>query len=51
MYVRVKDGKPREPNKLKGLLVPHVDVIDAKNKIEALLGFLWVNSTVSGACR
>ena len=34
MYVRVKDGKPREPNKLKGLLVPHVDVIAAKNKIE-----------------
>ncbi len=34
MYVRVKDGKPREPNKLKGLLVPHVDVIDAKEKIE-----------------
>lgn len=34
MYVRVKDGKPREPNKLKGSLVPHVDVIDAKDKVE-----------------
>ncbi len=34
MYVVVKDGKPREPNKLKGLLVPHVDVIDARKKIE-----------------
>ena len=34
MYVRVKDGKPREPNKLKGLLVPHVDVIDAKDRVE-----------------
>lgn len=34
MYVRVKDGRPREPNKLKGLLVPHVDIIDAKGKIE-----------------
>jgi CRISPR-associated protein (TIGR03986 family) len=34
MYVRVKDGKPREPNKLKGLLVPHVDVVDAKDKVE-----------------
>ncbi|MGE0757963.1 MAG: hypothetical protein AB7O38_13120 [Pirellulaceae bacterium] len=34
MYVRVKDGKPREPNKLKGLLVPHVDVVDAKDKLE-----------------
>ena len=34
MYVRVKDGKPREPNKLKGLLLPHVDVIDAKDKVE-----------------
>lgn len=34
MCVRVKDGKPREPNKLKGLLVPHVDVTDAKAKIE-----------------
>ncbi|HLJ96259.1 MAG TPA: hypothetical protein VKU02_24005 [Gemmataceae bacterium] len=34
MYVRVKDGKPREPNKLKGQLVPHVDVLDAKDGIE-----------------
>lgn len=33
MYVVVKDGKPREPNKLKGLLVPHVDIIDAGGKI------------------
>ena len=34
MYVIVKDGKPREPNRLKGLLVPHVDVVDAKDKVE-----------------
>jgi CRISPR-associated protein (TIGR03986 family) len=32
--IRVLDGKPREPNKLKGQLVPHVDVVDAKNKVE-----------------
>ncbi|MFO0946280.1 MAG: hypothetical protein U1D30_10085 [Planctomycetota bacterium] len=33
IYVVVKDGKPREPNKLKGQLVPHVDVVDAGNKV------------------
>lgn len=38
MYVVVKDGKPREPNKLKGLLVPHVDVIDAKDRTEFFIG-------------
>ena len=32
--VRALDGKPRDPNKLKGQLVPHVDVIDAKDKVE-----------------
>lgn len=29
--VKVFDGKPREHNKLKGQLLPHVDVIDVKN--------------------
>ncbi len=38
MRVRLRDGKPREPNKVKGQLVPHVDVIDAKNKIEFVIG-------------
>jgi CRISPR-associated protein (TIGR03986 family) len=33
IYVVVKDGKPREPNKIKSQLVPHVDVIDAGKKI------------------
>jgi hypothetical protein len=37
MRVKVCDGKPREPNKVKGQLVPHVDVIDAKNKIEFVI--------------
>ena len=32
--VRVIDGKPREHNKLKGQLVPYVDVLDAKDKVE-----------------
>lgn len=32
--VRVLDGKPRGRNQLKGQLVPHVDVIDAKAGIE-----------------
>jgi len=32
--VRALDGKPREPNRLKGQLVPHVDVLDAKDKLE-----------------
>jgi CRISPR-associated protein (TIGR03986 family) len=35
--VRVLDGKAREPNKLKGMLVPHVDVLDAGNKIEFIV--------------
>lgn len=34
MRIRVLDGKPREPNKLKGQLVPHVDVVNVKNKVE-----------------
>lgn len=34
MRVRVVDGKPREPNKLKGQLAPHMDVFDAKNGTE-----------------
>src|SRR5579875_1782568 len=37
MRVKVCDGKPREPNKVKGQLVPHVEVIDAKNKIEFVI--------------
>ena len=37
MRVKVSDSKPREPNKVKGQLVPHVDVIDARNKIEFVL--------------
>ncbi len=37
MRVRVRDGKPREPNRVKGQLVPHVDVIDAKSKIEFII--------------
>src|SRR5579875_1131069 len=37
MRVKVSDGNPREPNKVKGQLVPHVDVIDAKNKIEFVI--------------
>jgi hypothetical protein len=32
--VRVLDEKPREWNKLKGLLGSHLDVIDAKKGIE-----------------
>ena len=28
--VRVLDGKPRERNRVRAQLVPHVDVIDAK---------------------
>jgi CRISPR-associated protein (TIGR03986 family) len=35
--VKVVDGKPREHNKLKGQLVPHVDVINAKNGVEFLI--------------
>lgn len=35
--VRVRDGKAREPNKLKGQLAPHVDVRDAKDKIEFII--------------
>ncbi len=34
MRVRVLDGKPREPNKLKGQLAPHMDVFDVKNRTE-----------------
>src|SRR5579883_398858 len=37
MRIRVLDGKPREPNKLKGQLVPHVDVIDVKDKVEFVI--------------
>ena len=37
MRVKVLDGQPREPNKLKGKLVPHVDVVDANNKIEFVI--------------
>jgi CRISPR-associated protein (TIGR03986 family) len=33
IYVVVKDGKPREPNKLKSQLVPHVDVVDAGKNV------------------
>lgn len=35
--VRVRDGKPRERNKLKGLLVPHVDVVDALGRVEFIV--------------
>lgn len=37
--IRVKalDGKPRERNKLKGQLVPHVDVVDAKDSVEFVI--------------
>ncbi len=35
--VRALDGKPREPNKLKGQLVPHVDVVDVKDKVEFVI--------------
>jgi len=35
--VRAKDGKPREHNKLKGQLVPHVDVVDARDKVEFII--------------
>lgn len=34
MRIRVLDGKPREPKRLKGQLVPHVDVIDVQDGIE-----------------
>lgn len=37
MRVRVLDGKPRDPNKLKGQLVPHVSVIDVQGKIEFVI--------------
>jgi CRISPR-associated protein (TIGR03986 family) len=35
--VRTKDGQPREPNKLKGKLFPHVDVWDAGRKVEFII--------------
>lgn len=35
--VRVLDGKPREFNKLKGQLVPHVDVVDVAAKVEFVI--------------
>ena len=35
--VRVKDGQRREPNKLKGQLVPHVDLIDVKDRVEFVI--------------
>lgn len=35
--VKVVDGKPREPNQVKGQLVPHVDVIDAKGRVEFVI--------------
>ncbi len=35
--VRALDGKPRERNKLKGQLVPHVEVVDAKNNVEFVI--------------
>lgn len=37
LRIRVLDGKPREPNKLKGQLVPHVDVVDVKSKVEFVI--------------
>jgi hypothetical protein len=37
MRIRTVDGKPREPNKLKGQLVPHVDVISVKDKVEFVI--------------
>jgi CRISPR-associated protein (TIGR03986 family) len=37
LRIRVLDGKPREPNKLKGQLVPHVDVVDVKDKVEFVI--------------
>lgn len=37
LRVRVLDAKPREPNKLKGQLVPHVDVLDAKDRLEFII--------------
>jgi hypothetical protein len=39
MRVRVIDGKPREPNKLKGQLAPHMDVLDVKNRTEFVFCF------------
>jgi CRISPR-associated protein (TIGR03986 family) len=35
--VRTLDGKPREWNKLKGQLGAHLDVIDAKGKVEFII--------------
>lgn len=35
--VRTLDGKPREWNKLKGQLGAHLDVIDAKDKVEFII--------------
>lgn len=35
--VRTLDGKPREWNKLKGQLGAHLDVIDAKEKVEFII--------------
>jgi len=35
--VRVLDGKRRDGNKLKGQLVPHVDVLDARDGIEFVI--------------
>src|SRR4051812_8160420 len=35
--VRTTDGKPREPNQLKGKLFPYVDVLDAGSKLEFIL--------------
>lgn len=35
--VKVIDGKPRDRNKVKGQLVPHVDVVDVGDKIEFVI--------------
>lgn len=37
MRVKALDGKPREPNKLKGQLAPHVDVIPAGDRVEFVI--------------
>ncbi|HSW09327.1 MAG TPA: hypothetical protein VLK32_00270 [Bacillota bacterium] len=37
MRIRVQDGKPRDANKVKGQLVPHVDVIDVGGRVEFVI--------------
>lgn len=35
--VKVTDGKPRDRNKVKGQLVPHVDVVDVRDRVEFVI--------------